>query len=123
MKLPFADGEYPKKPRPYLVIGSSIENLYLLNVSSVQSKVWKLSMPSNKNIDRYNPPFKKPSFAKMDYVYQIPYQDYVYKYLLNNGKKLHNETLDDLLECLTSFKGKKIHKINKEQISQLNTVQ
>lgn len=59
----------------------------------------------------------------MDYVYQIPYQDYVYKYLLNNGKKLHNETLDDLLECLTSFKGKKIHKINKEQISQLNTVQ
>lgn len=121
LKLPFADGGFPKVPRPYLVIDSSITNLYLLNVSSINKKEWKLSLPSNKSIKKFNPPFKRPSFVKMDYVYQVPHQDFIYSYLLDEGQKLHTDTLENILKALQEYEGKKIHKINESEIFHLNT--
>lgn len=113
----------PSYPRPYLVVNSSEDSLYLLNVSSIKKKSWKLNKVSNKQISNHFPPFPYPSFVKMDYVYQISKEKYLETYLMDNGSVLHIDSLKDIVDILLKYQNKELYKISKEQIFQLNTIQ
>ncbi|WP_188453812.1 hypothetical protein [Virgibacillus oceani] len=123
-QLPFGDGDLPKYPRPYLVVNVKPEYLYLLNVSSIKKKIWKLEKPSNKQIDNHYhyPPFPYPSFVKMDFVYRIPNKEYLKQYLMDNGSCLHKFALDEIVHALLEFQEKQLHIISEQQLFQLNTV-
>lgn len=120
IQLPFGDGGLPKYPRPYLVIDSDEDFLYLLNVSSIRRKEWKLDIDSNKKIENQYPPFPLPSFVKMDYVYQVPNIDSLESYLMDNGATLHNDSLQDIVNSLNAYESKQVFQISEEQIFELN---
>ncbi len=65
-KIRFPDGEFPAYERPYLVVGIDGEYIEILTVSSVAGKEWKLTLPANKEILKYDPPFPRRTFAKLD---------------------------------------------------------
>lgn len=75
LKLPyFADGG-TGYARPFLIIETNelLNQLLLLNVSTIQGKEHKLTISSNEILKNYFPPFKKPSFVKMDVLYTVEY--------------------------------------------------
>ncbi|MFW6016846.1 MAG: hypothetical protein ACOCRK_10450 [bacterium] len=104
LKLPYADGGVCKKKRPFLVIEVLNDSCYLLNISSVKGKFRKLQFKSNILINKYNPPFIKPSFVKIDAVYKLDYFPELTKSILNSGNKLNEKDFDNIKNKLISFK-------------------
>ena len=74
-KIPFKDGQYPRYARTYLVVKVTTTHLSVLNVSSVVGKEHKLLFSTNRQIVKYNPPFSKGSFVKLDSLVTIPLSD------------------------------------------------
>jgi hypothetical protein len=89
----FADGTR-SYARPLLVIetNSELNTISLLNVSSIEGKKpSKLLIPSNKELQYYNPPFNRASFVKLDELYIIDYFDDLNKLIFQSGLLDNNE--------------------------------
>lgn len=69
--LPYADNGVISKPRTFLSIKEENGYLHLLNVSSVKGKEHQLFYDSNVEIQKYNPPFKLKSMAKLNALYKV----------------------------------------------------
>lgn len=73
--IPFRDGNRPSSPRTYLIVEVTSTHISVLNVSSVAGKEHKLLFPTNRQIIKYNPPFLKDSFVKLDSLVTISVSD------------------------------------------------
>ncbi|WP_207635572.1 hypothetical protein [Clostridium botulinum] len=102
--MDYADGERITKKRPFLVIEVSEKKIKVLNVSSSKNKEHKLGFKSNKRINKYNPPFLKPSFVKLDALYIIEKDSRLKHFLLNNGRKIFPLELENIIESFYNFK-------------------
>ena len=65
-KIRFADGQFPAYDRTYLVITVNEDYIEVLNVSSIRGKERKLAFPTNERLLSFSPPFKLPSFVKLE---------------------------------------------------------
>ncbi len=70
-RIPFADDRVPSYERPYLIVGIDGEYIEILTVSSVAGKEWKLTFPTNREIFKYDPPFPKRTFVKLDSLQRV----------------------------------------------------
>lgn len=104
LEMDYADGERITKKRPFLVIEVSEKKIKVLNVSSSKNKEYKLGFKSNKRINKYNPPFLKPSFVKLDALYIIEEDSRLKHFLLNNGRKIFPLELENIIESFYDFK-------------------
>ncbi|NFH04133.1 hypothetical protein FDG46_04260 [Clostridium botulinum] len=104
LEMDYADGERITKKRPFLVIEVSEKKIKVLNVSSSKNKEHKLGFKSNKRINKYNPPFLKPSFVKLDALYIIEKDSRLKHFLLNNGRKIFPLELENIIESFYNFK-------------------
>lgn len=85
-KIPFLDGKEPEYPRTYLIVRADEYGITVLNVSSIKGKEHKLLYPTNYPLKNYNPPFRKPSFVKLDSAVYVPAD----KFELYQIKTLHS---------------------------------
>lgn len=67
----FQGGEFPKYIRPYLIVSVEEDFIELLTVSTIAGKEWKLTLPTNKELINYNPPFPKRTFVKLDSLQRV----------------------------------------------------
>lgn len=104
LKLDFADGEKCNYSRPFLIINKVDDKLHLLNISSLDRKEWKLGIPSNKNISRFNPPFLKRSFVKLDALYIVPDDEFIEEKLLCQKRRINPLELRDIVSHHNNFR-------------------
>jgi len=99
----FGDGGSCDKPRTFLVIeiDDECQKIKLLNVSSVQGKERKLLYDSNIEIHKYNPPFLRPSYVKLDALYETSVNSMFT--ILNKGKSLDNTELVEIKEQFNDY--------------------
>ncbi|EKF8799172.1 TPA: hypothetical protein ACN1M9_001436 [Enterococcus faecalis] len=102
-KISYLDGVMPSYYRPYLVVEVLTNGIHVLNVSSSKGKETKLLYASNYELTKFNPPFVKPSFVKLDSKTFIPDQDLQTLKLLSNGQKLNSRDLNNILAQFKSF--------------------
>lgn len=108
LQIPFyGDGEASSGARTFLVISVTENTVAVLNVSSTAGKEAKLVRPSNKEIKLFEPPFKRPSFAKLDVVYRIEYFTELTKTVLHNGAKLDPIEFKEILIELNRYQRQK----------------
>lgn len=71
----FATEKGTPYPRTLLVIDTNpyLKKFTLLNVSSVRGKEHKILWSSNEPLTCFNPPFRVPSFVKLDEMYILDY--------------------------------------------------
>ena len=93
-RVAFRDGGIPEYDRPYLIVYVSDTEIGLLNVSSVAGKESKLLYPTNRNIVKYNPPFRKSSFVKLDSLTYISHTEASAMQLLSGGLVLDQDELN-----------------------------
>lgn len=98
INLDFADGGKGSYKRPFLIIDKIDEKLHLINVSSLKGKERKLGIKSNKRIVKFNPPFLKPSFVKLDAVYIIPDDEFINKNIICNKRSIHPFELKEIID-------------------------
>jgi hypothetical protein len=93
LKGRFANGKECPYLRPYLIIDVDKSNsrVIVLNVSGSLGKEKKLLYPSNLNLANFKPPFVRPSFVKLDEVYEINYFSGLEDVLLDNGTQLDSK--------------------------------
>ncbi|MDD2586797.1 MAG: hypothetical protein PHT79_09735 [Syntrophomonadaceae bacterium] len=104
LKIPFiADRTVPPSKRTFLVISTNKNNITMLNVSSVKGKERKLAFPSNVLLNNYNPPFNRPSFVKLDEIYDLEFYADLDKSVLNHGYTLDGEELKRIFGKLTFY--------------------
>lgn len=97
-KIKFKDGNFPKYPRPYLIVNvKSDEMVDVINVSSTEGKEHKLLFPDNYPLSNFKPPFKKHSFVKLDSLCTINLSEIKYS-LLHGGECLNEEDLKVIQE-------------------------
>lgn len=101
-KIRFVDGSMPDYDRPYLIVKITEAEVFLLNVSSVRGKEWKLALKSNYGLKQYRPPFIKPSFVKLDSLVRISKQDCQTMRLLYGGSCLNDNDLQTILRKLST---------------------
>lgn len=106
LKMDYADGGKGDKKRTFLVIRKYDESFHLLNISSVKGKERKLGFRNNKNIVRYNPPFLKKSFVKLDSLYIIPNTPGIEKVVLCNRRKMHPIQLKEIINSYEEYREK-----------------
>lgn len=82
-----------------------------------------MDIDSNKQIENQFPPFRQPSFVKMDYVYKVPNIDSLKNYIMDNASTLHTDSLQAIIHALNAYSNKETYYISEEQIFELNTVQ
>lgn len=101
-KIRFKDGIMPEYPRTYLVVEVGENYIKVLNVSSSEGKEQKLQKRSNEPLQCYEPPFKKPSFVKLDSLVRVdnPPNNYI---ILHNGDKLNSQDLNNIIAKKDSF--------------------
>ncbi len=99
-KVRFPDGEFPQYERPYLIVGVDGEYIEIVTVSSVEGKEWKLTLPTNKEILKYDPPFPKRTFVKLDSFQKVLISDLSGVSMARGGKMLDK---DELLEITRSI--------------------
>lgn len=87
--IPFLDGKEPEYLRTYLIVRADEYGITVLNVSSIKGKEHKLLYPTNYPLKNYNPPFRKPSFVKLDSAVYVPAD----KFELYQIKTLHSGDL------------------------------
>lgn len=97
-KIPFKDGEIPAYKRVYLVVGVTDDYIEVLNISSTQGKERKLAYRTNKKLEKYCPPFDKPSFVKLDSLTRVDKQQCKSLKILFNGEKLDALELAQIIE-------------------------
>ncbi|MDO4469829.1 MAG: hypothetical protein Q4C84_08300 [Bacillota bacterium] len=99
-KIRFLDGEFPAYERPYLVVGIKGEYIEILTVSSVAGKEWKLTLPTNREISNYDPPFPRRTFVKLDSFQRVHISDLADVRLLKGGMILDKTELSEILKMI-----------------------
>lgn len=87
-RIAFVDGNIPEYDRTYLIITVAADYLEVLNVSSIKGKERKLAFPTNEKLRVFNPPFRKPSFVKLDSLTRVPVSEWDNLQVLNSGNTL-----------------------------------
>ena len=87
-RIRFVDGTIPAYDRTYLVVNVEADYIEVLNVSSIRGKEKKLMYPTNKALQKYNPPFRKPSFVKLDSLTIVPRAEWANLHTLSGGAVL-----------------------------------
>ncbi len=89
----FATGKGTAYPRTLLVIDTNpgLRQFTLLNVSSVKGKEHKILWPSNEPLTCFNPPFRVPSFVKLDEMYTFDYFPKFDKAVFSSGVLIASE--------------------------------
>lgn len=103
-RIMFIDGTMPEYDRTYLVVTVTNDYIEVLNVSSIRSKERKLAFPTNVRINNYNPPFKFPSFVKLDSLKKVYQDEWGNLQILNNGRSLDSNELNKIKSLLDNFK-------------------
>lgn len=105
LQMTYADGQPCSYKRTFLVVDTDLvqNKVILLNVSSVAGKVRKVSFPSNRLISNYRPPFDKPSFVKLDSIYEIHYFSEIDNAVLHNGNPLDSGELTNIRTAFESY--------------------
>ncbi|MZP31345.1 hypothetical protein GTO91_16720 [Heliobacterium undosum] len=103
--MDYADGGTCLYKRTFLVIeaNQTTGSVKLLNVSSIADKVHKLLMPSNRRLTSYRPPFLRPSFVKLDALYQVEYFGNLDNAILHNGDTLDLTELTNVHNTFASY--------------------
>ena len=103
-KYQFKDGSFPGSKRPYLIVDINESEIGMLCVSTVQDKYEKLLWRTNHTLLRYDPPFWKPSFVKLDSLIYCDIEKVgnVGK-LLAGGKVLNKADLNIILSRYKEF--------------------
>ena len=99
-KIKFVDGQYPGYDRAYLIVFVCSNKIGTLNVSSVAGKEHKLLLRTNKEITKYNPPFYKKSFVKLDSLTYISIQNAQHMHLMDNGRTLDRAELKCIINAI-----------------------
>lgn len=99
-RVRFPDGEFPAYDRPYLVVGADGDCIEILTVSSVVGKEWKLAFPANREIMKYDPPFPKRTFVKLDSLQKVHMSDLSNVNLARGGRTLDATELSDIIEAV-----------------------
>lgn len=99
-RIHFPDGEYPAYERPYLVVGIDGEYIEILMVSSVTGKEWKLTLPTNREIFRYNPPFPRRTFVKLDSLQRVHISELSTVRIAQGGATLDAVELAEIVESI-----------------------
>lgn len=99
-KIRFPDGTFPAYDRPYLVVGIDGDYIEILTVSSVAGKEWKLTLPSNKEIFNYNPPFPRRTFVKLDSLQKVHITNLSNVNIAKNGKTLDAVELSEIIKAI-----------------------
>ncbi len=99
-KITFTDGTEPPYERPYLIVAVEDNYVEVLNISSLAGKERKLAFASNKRIYKFNPPFIKPSFVKLDSLTRVPYDELEQLRILSGGATLDEEELSNIKKLL-----------------------
>lgn len=99
-RIRFPDGEFPKYDRPYLVVGVNGEYIKILTASSVEGKEWKLTLPTNREISKYDPPFPKRTFVKLDSLQEIHIADFSNIRIAREGKTLDELELSEIIRAI-----------------------
>lgn len=102
-RIRFKDGSMPKYDRTYLIVETGVNYIKTLNVSGLRGKEHKLLMPSNIEIQNYNPPFQKPSFVKLDSLTKTNVDGSEGLRILHSGQCLDNNELKKILAQLKHF--------------------
>lgn len=97
-RIAFADGSIPEYERPYLVVSATEEYIEVLNVSSIKGKERKLAFRTNKRIIKYNPPFMKPTFVKLDSLTRVPNTEWGSLRVLHDGEALDADELAEIIK-------------------------
>ncbi len=92
-RITFKDVVMPSYDRTYLIVTVSTDYIEVLNVSSVHGKERKLAFPKNKKLNKYCPPFRKPSFVKLDSLTRVSSSEWGNLRILNGGKTLDTNEL------------------------------
>lgn len=104
LMMNYADGGEHNYKRPFLIIEITKTNIHVLNVSSLNNKSYKLGYDSNLQINNFKPPFKVPSFIKLDAVYIIEKNDILERSLLCHGTKILSTELTNILTEFRTYK-------------------
>lgn len=99
-RICFKDGNFPEYDRPYLIVSVGEDFIGVLNVSSIQGKERKIAFKTNFKLNSYNPPFKKPSFVKLDSFTKVPIKECTKLSLLSNGEVLSEEEITKIIAKL-----------------------
>lgn len=99
-RIRFRDGEFPQYDRPYLVVGVDGEYLKILTASSVVGKEWKLTLPTNKEISKYDPPFPKRTFVKLDSLQRVHISDLSNISMSRGGRTLDAAELSKIINAI-----------------------
>ncbi len=102
-RICFPDGAMPAYDRPYLVVGVDGEYIEILTVSSVAGKEWKLTLPTNKEIYKYDPPFQKRTFVKLDSLQRIHTSVLVNVSISRGGRTLDETELSDIIDSIIRY--------------------
>ncbi len=104
-KIKFVDGAIPDKNRTYIIVEVSEDGkkIKVLNVSSVKGKEHKLAFPSNQRLKKYNPPFLRDSFVKLDSLTEVYSSDFSSIVVLNNGNKLDGDEMEMIIQKLSAY--------------------
>lgn len=99
-KVRFPDGEFPAYERPYLIVGIGGEYIEILTVSSVAGKEWKLTLPTNKEIFKYDPPFPRRTFVKLDSLQRVHISDLENVRIAKSGMTLDAAELSEIVRSI-----------------------
>ena len=94
---PQLDGIDRNTDRRYMVITNNSNILEMINISKVQGKERKMFIIGNKRLKNFSP-FKIPSFAKTDTVYQIEYFPEIERFVSFDGRKKSKEEFTDIIQ-------------------------
>lgn len=104
-KIIFNDGIMPNKYRTYIIVDVSKcnQSIKVLNVSYVKGQENKLAFPYNIRINKYNPPFLKDCFVKLDSITEVDINDCSQLKVLNNGNKLDTNEMNIIIKKLNEY--------------------
>lgn len=96
----------------------------MLNISSVNGKEHKLIRDSNELLLQYNPPFRVPSFVKLDALYILDYFDDLSQLVFRSGLLDSGELIriQDKLKIFSQNNEVTIVNFNEESIRQVNYI-
>ncbi len=99
-RVRFPDGEFPAYDRPYLIVGVDGEYIEILTASSVVGKEWKLTLPTNREVSKYDPPFPKRTFVKLDSLQKVHMSDLSNVSMARNGRTLDSSELSGIIDAI-----------------------
>lgn len=102
-RIRFPDGAFPEYDKPYLIVRSEEDYIEILTVSSVVGKEWKLTLPANKEIMKYDPPFPKRTFVKLDSLQKVHISDLSNVSIARGGRTLDAAELSEIVHAIIPF--------------------